>query len=166
MCVEVITDTFLYAVVTVDVLMANSNDVNLAKTRYIITKVKHGLWSVSSPSTIYPWVHAKKLRGKIEANSANVLSCRLNAPMKCTSEKWKYSIVVFKKKVKRSSNKFPLDEFITVFFAASIGRRKTEWTNFSEDFEARDLRHILCAFIAEKACFEIEIYQLPVLLTF
>ena len=43
MWVEVITDTFLYAVVTVDVLMANSNDVNLAKTRYIKTKVKHGL---------------------------------------------------------------------------------------------------------------------------
>ena len=33
--VEVIIVTFLYAVATVDVLMANSNDVNLAKTRYV-----------------------------------------------------------------------------------------------------------------------------------
>ena len=32
--VEVIIITFLYAVATVDVLMANSHDVNLAKTRY------------------------------------------------------------------------------------------------------------------------------------
>ena len=31
---EVSIVTFLYAVATVDVLMANSNDVNLAKTRY------------------------------------------------------------------------------------------------------------------------------------
>ena len=33
--VEVIIVTFLYAVATVDVLMANSNDANLAKTRYV-----------------------------------------------------------------------------------------------------------------------------------
>ena len=33
--VEVIIVTFLYAVATVDVLMADSNDVNLAKTRYV-----------------------------------------------------------------------------------------------------------------------------------
>ena len=33
--VEVIIVTFLYAVATVDVLMANSNDLNLAKTRYV-----------------------------------------------------------------------------------------------------------------------------------
>ena len=33
--VEVIIVTFLYAVATLDVLMANSNDVNLAKTRYV-----------------------------------------------------------------------------------------------------------------------------------
>ena len=31
-CVEVIIVTFMYAVAIVDVLMANSNDVNLAKT--------------------------------------------------------------------------------------------------------------------------------------
>ena len=34
--VEVIIDTFLYAVATVDVLMVKSNDVNLAKTRYVL----------------------------------------------------------------------------------------------------------------------------------
>ena len=33
--VEVIIVTFFYAVATVDVLMSNSNDVNLAKTRYV-----------------------------------------------------------------------------------------------------------------------------------
>ena len=33
--VEAIIFTFLYAVATVDVLMANSNDLNLAKTRYV-----------------------------------------------------------------------------------------------------------------------------------
>ena len=33
--VEVIIVTFLYVVATVDVLMADSNDVNLAKTRYV-----------------------------------------------------------------------------------------------------------------------------------
>ena len=33
MWVEVIIVTFFYAVATVDVLMSNSNDVNLAKTR-------------------------------------------------------------------------------------------------------------------------------------
>ena len=33
--VEVIIVTFLYAVAIVDVLMVNSNDVNLAKTRYV-----------------------------------------------------------------------------------------------------------------------------------
>ena len=31
---ELIIVTFMYAVAIVDVLMANSNDVNLAKTRY------------------------------------------------------------------------------------------------------------------------------------
>ena len=33
--VEVIIVTFFYAVATVDVLMSNSNDVNLVKTRYV-----------------------------------------------------------------------------------------------------------------------------------
>ena len=33
--VEAIIVTFLYVVPTVDILMANSNDVNLAKTRYV-----------------------------------------------------------------------------------------------------------------------------------
>ena len=32
---EVIIVTFVYTVATVDVLMSNSNDVNLAKTRYV-----------------------------------------------------------------------------------------------------------------------------------
>ena len=32
---ELIIVTFLYALASVDVLMANSNDVNLAKTRYV-----------------------------------------------------------------------------------------------------------------------------------
>ena len=36
MWVELIIVTFLYAVATVDVLMANSNDVNLAKTRHTV----------------------------------------------------------------------------------------------------------------------------------
>ena len=34
--VEVIIDTFLYAVATVNVLKVKSNDVNLAKTRYVL----------------------------------------------------------------------------------------------------------------------------------
>ena len=33
--VEVIIVTFWYAVATLDVLMANTNDLNLAKTRYV-----------------------------------------------------------------------------------------------------------------------------------
>ena len=38
----------------------------------------------------------------------------------------KYSAVVLKNKIKRSSDKFALDELITLFIAARIGRRKTE----------------------------------------
>ena len=79
-------------------------------------------------STICPWVHAKKLsqRGKIEVNSANLLS------VKCTDEKNKWKVEVgqntqlsFWRRVKRSCDKFAPDEFITVFFAAWIRRRKT-----------------------------------------
>ena len=55
--------------------------------------------------------------------------------VKCTDEmyKWKEEVEentqlpLWRKKVKRSSEKFTLDEFITVFFGARIGRRKTEY---------------------------------------
>ena len=67
--------------------------------------------------------------------------------MKCTNKKWK-----LKKNVKRSSDKFALDEFITVFFAARIGQKKNQMSE--------DLRHILCAFIGWEICFKMEIYQL------
>ena len=71
--------------------------------------------------------------------------------MKSGSER-KYSFVVLKKNVKRSSDKFVLDEFITVFFAARIGQKKNQMSE--------DLRHILCAFIGWEICFKMEIYQL------
>ena len=57
-----------------------------------------------------------------------------------------------KKNVKRSSDKFVLDEFTTVFFAARIGQKKNQMSE--------DLRHILCAFIGWEICFKMEIYQL------
>ena len=57
-----------------------------------------------------------------------------------------------KKNVKRSSDKFALDEFITVFFADKIGQKKNRMRE--------DLRHILCAFIGWEICFKMEIYQL------
>ena len=54
-------------------------------------------------------------------------------------------VPLWRKKVKRSSEKFALDEFITVFLAPRIGRRKTESAKIRGTY---------------KVSFEMEIYQL------
>ena len=69
----------------------------------------------------------------------------------------KYLVVNLKKiKVKRSSDKFVLEIFITVFLAARSSEETTDWAKF----QARDLRYILCVLIEEKVCMEMKVYQL------
>ena len=75
--------------------------------------------------------------------------------MKCTNKKWKLNKILicrFEEKRQKINDKFVLDEFITVFFAARIGQKKNQMSE--------DLRHILCAFIGWEICFKMEIYQL------
>ena len=56
--VEVIIVTFLYPVATLDVLMANSNDVNLAKTRYV-----HFAWSWNRRPVLIEWTNSAAITG-------------------------------------------------------------------------------------------------------
>lgn len=54
-----------------------------------------------------------------------------NALMKCTNEKWKLKkILIFWRIVKRSNDKFALEKFITVFFAARSSQEKPSERRF------------------------------------
>ena len=109
---------------------------------------------------IYHWpvgAHQEKL-AKIQQLSSPVR-------LKCTDEVYKWKVEVdentqlsFWRKVKRSGDKFALEKFITVFFAARSSEEKpSEW--IFKDLSPR-LRYVLCVFLEEKVCFEMEMDQL------
>ena len=107
-------------------------------------------WSVSHlpfarGCTPRNWGSAVKLKQIQQIFSPVGKMHRWNVQMKSGGGR-KYSVVFLKKKVKRSSNKFALDVFITVFFTSRSGEEKLSERSFFRIFIARDLA-TFCVFL-------------------